>query len=178
MNRGDRIRLLAALDAMAGAIRLGLKAEAAEEYDREGMTPTWKAEGVTVSSSQSHDHAEIVDMDELMAYLVAEHPEMVMTVVVPRNPDHLKAWLNERAAEGPIASRAATLKPGESAPLAAAIPGAVFVRGGVFGTISVKVDSGVKRDLSKRATALLAGEAAPGLGGVFATAQRALEADE
>lgn len=151
MNRADRVRLLAAVEAIAGAVRQELKAEAAEEHERNGMTASWTAEGVTVSGSQSHDHHEVTDNDELMAYLVAEHPEMIMTIVVPRNPEHLKTWLAQQAAQGPIASMTEKLKPGESAPLAAAIPGVVFVRGGVFNTVSVKVDGSVKRELSARA---------------------------
>jgi hypothetical protein len=177
VNRIERLQLLAALDALSGEIRSGLKAEAAAEHERERMAPTWKAEGVTAAGSQSHDHAEVVDRDELMAYLVAEHPEMIMTVVVPRNPEHLKDWLNARAEEGPIASAVGKLAPGESAPLAAAIPGVVFVRGGVFGTISVTVDKTVKRELAARARLLLAGEATSGLGAVFETARLALEAE-
>jgi hypothetical protein len=178
MNRADRIRLLAALEAAAGTIRTGLKAEAAAEHGKEGMAPSWTAEGVTVSGSQSHDHHEVIDNDELMAYLVAEHPEMVMSVVVPRNPEHLKGWLEEKAKEGPIASMRGKLKPGESAPLAAAIPGVVFVRGGVFGSISVRVDSGVKRELAARAKAALEQDSSTELASIFQAGLLELEAGE
>jgi hypothetical protein len=178
VNRADRIRLLAALDAIAGQIRTGLKAEAADEHAREGMAPSWKAEGVTVSGSQSHDHAEIVDQDELMSYLLEEHPEWVTTVVVPRNPEHLKAWLAEQAKLGPIESMRGKLGPGDDAPLAAAIPGVVFVRGGVFGSISVKVDTTVKRELAERARQALAADAPGELASVFQLANLELEAGE
>jgi hypothetical protein len=178
MNRVDRMRFLAALEAAAGIIRAGLKKEAADEHAREGVSPSWTAEGVTVSGSQSHDHAEVEDNDELMAYLVAEHPEMITTVVVPRNPEHLKAWLAEKAKGGPVPSALGKLAPGQSAPLAAAIPGVVFVRGGVFGSISVRVDSAVKRTLAAEAQRAVAGGASPALADVFQVSLLELEATE
>lgn len=167
MNRADRMRLLAALEATAGVIRSELKAEAAATFAQDGMAPSWAAEGVTVTGSLIHDCLEVVDEDELMAFLVKEHPDWVMTVVVPRNPDHLRKWLKEQAALGPIDSAVGKLKPGQHAAGKAAIPGTVWVKGGGFKTVSVTVEASTKKRLAELAKQALEGEVPPELGTLF-----------
>lgn len=162
MNRADRIRLLAVLDAMAGEIRRDLKADAAAEFIKEGMAPTWKADGITAAASRTHDRVEIADEDEFMVWLLENHPEWVRTVVVPINPEQIKQYLASLATFGPSLEEDEPMpEPGRSAPTYARVPGLLWVRGGEFKTVSVTVETPVKRELAKLARTALDGGVVP-----------------
>lgn len=162
MNRADMIRQLAALEALAGAMREALKEEAAAEHADNGTTPSWRtADGTLVVGSVHGDRCEVTDQDALMAWLVEQYPQMVHTVVVPRDPKVVAALLADVAASGPrpdpVTGERPALQPGEQAANAADIPGVVYVQGGLFKTITVTVESTAKRRLKTEARDYLAG---------------------
>lgn len=162
MKRSELMQRVIGLEAVAAAGRAALKAEAEAEYDGNGTVPSWKSAGVSVTGSQRHDRCEVVDQDALMAYLVEHYPQMVHTVVVPRDPKVVAALLAEVAESGPAPDPETgvrpVLKPDDMAPNAAGIPGVVFVAGGAFHTITMTVDSTTRRVLKAAALRYLTGE--------------------
>lgn len=168
MNRVDRLRALAALEAAAGELRAALKAEAAAAFVDDGVVVSWRTvDGTLASGSMSHDRCEVADHDEFLAWLVEHHPQLVHTVVEIRNPDVVKKMLEGWAKLGPgldgrspaAAPRPPALSPGESWSTAAKIPGVVFVQGGLFGTLSITTDRGLKKRLAGAARAWVSGAA-------------------
>ena len=131
MNRADQLRLLAVAEAISGAVRKLLKADAEKSFVDDGVSVNWAADGVTCAGSRTHDSVEVADLDELMSWLVEHHPEWVMTVVMPRNPEHLKTWMADLAKLGPHEGKLPDA-PGGTAPVQGDIPGLVWVRGGCF----------------------------------------------
>ena len=158
MKRADQLRTLAILDAIAGELRRALKADAKAAFTQDEVSVNWAADGVTAAGSRTHDRVEIADQDELMCWLIEHHPDWVMTVVVPRNPEHLKTWLADLAKAGPHEGHLPEA-PGGTAPVQGDIPGLVWVRGGCFKTLSVTVDGTAKRRLASVARAALAADA-------------------
>lgn len=153
MNRIQKLRALAALEAAAGAIRTALKAEAATAYAEDGMVPSWSSKtGISAGGSITNDRCEIDDPDDFMAWLVEHKPQLVHTVVVPRDPKVVAAFLAELAESGPRpdpkTGKQPPLDAGDAWPNAAEVPGVMFVKGGLFGTLSVRVDSDVKKRLA------------------------------
>lgn len=152
MNRADRLRLLAVAEAVAAELRKGLKAEAVKEFE-EGVTVSWNAEGVSAVASRTHDGVEVVDNDELMAWLVENRPEWVKLVVVPHNPKQVREWLATLAREPDLGK----------------VPGVVLRRGGEFNALSITVDPAVKRSLAALSAHALEGGGIPDdLAAVFA----------
>lgn len=177
MKRADKLRLLAVAEAVAGAIRKELKTDAEKSFVDDGVSASWSSDGVSCVGSRTHDRVEVADQDELMCYLVKHHPEWVTTVVVPRNPEHLKTWLADLAKAGPEGG-VWPEQPGGSAPVAGDVPGLVFIRGGQFKTVSVSVDGTAKRELAKLATVSLAGGLIPAdLDALFEGRQPAITAE-
>lgn len=166
MNRVDKLRALAALEAAAGEIRAALKADAAAAFVDDGVVVSWRTiDGTLATGSMSHDRCEIADRDEFLAWLVQEFPQLVHTVVDIRNPDVVKKMLEGWAQQGPgldggspaVDPQPPELSPGESWSTAAKIPGVVFVKGGMFGTLSITVDRAVKKRLASAARAWVLG---------------------
>lgn|SRR6185436_7556883 len=167
------VRQLAALEALAGAMREALKDEARSEFEGNGTAPSWRLpDGSLVVGSVHGDRCEVTDADAFMAWLVEHMPQVVHTVVVPRDPKVVTAFLAEVAESGPrpdpTTGERPDLEPGDQGDNAADIPGVVFVKGGLFKTITVTVEPTAKRKLKAAAQAYLAG-ATDGLdlGGLF-----------
>lgn len=176
MNRAEMLRELAALEALAGAMRAALKDEAAAEFAGNGQVPSWKSpDGTTAVGSMHQDRCEVVDPDAFMAWMVEHMPQMVHTVVVPRDPKVVAAYLADVAESGPNidpdTGRRPVLKPGETGPNAAGIPGVVYVQGGSYKTVSITFPPAVKRRLTEAAVAYLASgdEGISDLVGLFRT---------
>jgi len=158
------IRQLVALETLAGVMRDALKAEAQAEHDDNGTAASWRTtDGTLVTGSMHADRCEVTDQDAFMAWLVEQYPQMVHTVVVPRDPKVVAALLADVATSGPrpdpSTGERPELEPGEATDNAADIPGVAFVRGGTFKTITVVPDAGAKRRLKTQARDYLAGVA-------------------
>lgn len=156
------VRELAALEALAGAMRDALKDEARGEYEGNGTAPSWRlADGSLVTGSVHNDRCEVANQDAFMAWLVEHMPQLVHMVVVPRDPKVVAAFLAEVAESGPRpdpeTGERPDLEPGDQADNAADIPGVTFVKGGLFKTVTVTIDPGSKRRLKAAALAYLAG---------------------
>ncbi len=171
------LRLLAVAEAVAGQVRKRLKDDAEKSFTGDGVSVSWNADGVSCVGSRTHDRVEVADQDDFMEWMVAEHPEWVQMIVVPRNPEHVKAWLADLAKAGPeggIYPKDA----GGTAPVAGDIPGLVWVRGGQFKTVSITVDGTAKRELGKLAAKSLDGGTLPAdLDALFEGRQPAITAE-
>jgi hypothetical protein len=153
VNRADRLRLLAVAEAVAAQLREGLRAEALETFESEGLAVSWAADGISAVSSRTHDAVEVADEDELMSWLLLNKPDWVHVVVVPHNPKQVRDWLATLAGDPDLGK----------------VPGVVLRKGGQFKSLSITVDPGVKRDLSALAKDALEGGGIPDdLAAVFA----------
>jgi hypothetical protein len=92
MNRSERLQELLRLDGLIAAAkeraaehRVALNAEAAGEYEREGMAPTWRWPDLgTVILPISKETAVISDMEALVEWCRQRHPSELETLVQVR----------------------------------------------------------------------------------------------
>lgn len=142
MNRAEVVRGIAACEAMAKRLRAKLTAEAETEFVNEGMVPSWKLAGITVSGSLTHPSVAITDEAAFLAWASERYPTEVETVAVTRVR---AAW------QGPFLEGVA----GRGNPPCDAqgeeIPGLEWRPGGSFGGISVRVDPEIKAVIAQHA---------------------------
>lgn len=148
-SRSEKLRLLAAHEAAAKALRDDLVAEARREVEENGTAPTWRLPHGRITTALTRNRVEIVDQDAFMDWLFQQHPTEVVerTVREVRNPAWLRRELEEMAAETPE--------------LADGIPGLVFVKGGEYRSTSFTLETDVK-ELMRNAAALYAAGAPAG----------------
>lgn len=133
-GRDEILRRYLVYKAAQAALHEALKAEGRVEHEAHGMVPTWRAAYATASGSTTEDHVEITDEEKLVAYIAGKYPTEVVTRTVTsvRNPEWLERLLQGWADAGPEED-GATLLDEEGT----VIPGAKFVQGGEYITVSV-----------------------------------------
>lgn len=150
MNRADHIEALAAVDALAKALREALNAEARAEYESQGTVPSWRLPGFTVATSLSADSAVIVDDAEFKAYVADAFPTEVETVTVTRvRPAWQAVFLKELVARGEACDGDGRV-----------VAGVEIRPGGAFGSVSV-IPNAETRDRLRAAAREIASGARP-----------------
>lgn len=133
MNRAEMIRALFACDQLAKALRRKLNADAEREYAEQGIVPTWKAPGITVSASTSNPSVAVVDEPAFREWVATRFPTEIETVERVR-PAWQGAYLEDVVKRGDPPCDAE----GE------VIPGLAYRPGGSFGSISLTAGRDVK----------------------------------
>jgi hypothetical protein len=143
---------IAACDALAAELRKVLKADALFEYEAQGMAPTWRLPGYTVSTSISHDAVVVVDEAAFLRYVRDRHPHQVETIHRPY-PAWRGVFLGEVLGRG-------------NPPCDAdgrVVDGLAWVAGGEFRSVSVLPQPATKSALRAIAQDIVAGRRPLGL---------------
>lgn len=164
-NRADAIRVIAACEAVAKALREGLTGEARSEYDDNGTRAVYDVTGIgKVVASISQPGIEIEDRDAWMAYAAtkwAEEIKMIPTWINPAVEKEILAALvklPEIVTDKEIAPIMDARDKGEVIGAdGAIIPGLAWRTGGTFKAASLTVDPKLKRHMSEVARNYVAG---------------------
>ncbi|WP_431728641.1 hypothetical protein [Verrucosispora sp. TAA-831] len=140
MSRAALILSVLRYEALAKACKARLARLAESEYRQEGIKPTWKADGATVSSSTSNPHVAVTDPAAFLAYVETRFPTEVETVRQPR-PAWSQRFLEQVAERGHPACDAQ----GEE------IPGLEWRAGGEWKGISIRATPEMKALLAEEA---------------------------
>jgi hypothetical protein len=127
MNRRDLIHAIAACEAAAKEFRAALGADALHEWEGQGVAPTWRLPGVTVSCSVTHPTVQVVDEAKFREWVKLRYPHQIETVtrVFPAFQQKL---LEEVAQRGdPPSSEDDEV-----------IPGLAYDPGGAFRSLSIR----------------------------------------
>lgn len=135
---------------IADTIRAELQAEANKEFIDNESAPTWRHEGVaTVSLPVSKPRITVADPTAYAAWVTANAPTEIHTVTTVRDT-YTKA----------LAKRVKRVDPDEAAVCLPAdgqiIPGLAYVPGGHPGSISIKKDPDLVRELDAEAADIVA----------------------
>lgn len=147
MNRAEHIEALAAVDALARALREALNADARAEYEEQGTVPSWRLPGFTVSTSLSLDSAVIVDEAEFKGYVTSAFPTEVETVTITRvRPAWQATFLKALAARGDACDADGRV-----------VAGVQIRPGGEFGSVSVIPNADTKERLRAASVEIASG---------------------
>lgn len=146
MNRAEIARAIAACEALAKTLRRKLITEAEAEYIGEGMVPSWKLPGITVSGSTTNPSVVVVDEPAFLAWVAERYPTEVETIRRVR-----PAWQG-RFLDGVVERGNPPCDPqGEE------IPGLEWRAGGTFNGISMRVNAATKALIASHADEIAAG---------------------
>lgn len=146
MNRAEMIRALFVCDQLTKALRRKLNADAEKEHADQGVVPSWKAPGITVSGSTSNPSVAVVDEPAFLAWVAERYPTEVETIQRVR-----PAWQG-RFLDGVVGRGAPACDPqGEE------IPGLEWRPGGTFGSISLTATKDTKALIGQIADEIAAG---------------------
>ncbi|MFY1595425.1 hypothetical protein [Micromonospora sp. WMMD737] len=133
MNRAEVARAIFACETLAKRLRRKLTGDAEREYAEQGVVPSWKLPGITVSGSTSNPSVAVVDEPAFRAWVAQRYPTEIETVHRVR-----PAWQG-RFLEGVLGRGNPPCDPqGE------AIPGVEWRPGGGFGSISLTASKDTK----------------------------------
>lgn len=156
MNRAELVRAIVACEAAAREFRAALGTDALSEWEDQGVAPTWRMPGVTVSCSVTHASVVVTDEAKFLDWVKDRYPTEVETIVRVR-PAFLNLLLPSLVERGDPPCT----EEGE------VIPGLTYNPGGSFSSLSIRATSELKGQLTLAAREMVSGSrplALPGVG--------------
>lgn len=148
MNRAEKIRAIAAYEALAKALRASLADDAVAEIEREGTAPTWRAPGFAVSVTTSNPTVAVTDTAAFLAWVQKRYPTEVYEI---REARVRAAWQSKLLAA--VLKRGAVGDPVTDE----VIPGIEIRDGGAFRSVTLTPDRDTRERLALVATQYAAG---------------------
>lgn len=158
MSRADTVKAILILESfaaeanrLAGVRRAQLGEEALQELNMQGTAPTWRLPDIAqITLPLSKQKIEVADVDQLIVWVQARHPDEVETVSSTRvRPEFLTALLGYLVAAGDAVIDPQT---GE------VVPGVIVRPGGIPGTLRITAERAVK-DVAAATAAQMLGTA-------------------
>lgn len=149
MNRSDKIRAIAAYEALAKALRDQLASEARAEIEQDGTVPTWRSPGVAVAVATSNPTITVTDEAAFTEWVASRWPTEVEEIHTVRVRP---AWRSKVLGDAIRRGDPPCADDGE------VIPGCQYNPGGGFRSVSLTPERSTREALK-----LLAAEYAAGV---------------